>query len=223
MPAFVAPFAATLAALAGWFGAGWQHLLYRQPAYRSSPARGRKLLSFRLFLGGGAALFVGLALRPGHYDPGPAALTVVFGLALLVLSSTDLERRIIPNRVTYPAIIVAVLFCWAWPDRSAIDIVFGTGFAVAVAVGLFLLGAAFGAAVGIRATPFGLGDVKLILLLGLLLGWPAVMSALFIGVLVAGAPAVVLMIRGRGRGVFSYGPYLALGGLVVLLWPERFT
>jgi hypothetical protein len=35
-------------------------------------------------------------------------------------------------------------------------------------------------------------------------------------------PAVALMVAGHGRGVFAYGPYLALGGLVGLLWFDRF-
>ena len=223
MPITVTLSAAAVAAVAGWFAAGWQHLLYRQQEYRSAPATGRTLLVLRLFLGVGGAVVVGLALRPDHYDAGPAILTAFFGAVLLILSSTDFERRIIPNSLSYPAIILAVAFCWAWPERGVQDVVWGAAFAIGVAVGMFALGLAFGAALGARATPFGLGDVKLIVLMGLLLGWPATMNALLIGVVTAGVPALVLMLRGQGRGVFSYGPYLALGGAAALLWPERFT
>jgi prepilin signal peptidase PulO-like enzyme (type II secretory pathway) len=223
MPIAVTLIAAAVAAAGGWFAAGWQHLLYRQEEYRAKPPTGRTLLALRLFLGVGGSVVVGLALRPDHYDAGPAILTAIFGLVLLVLSSTDFECRIIPNSLSYPAIVMAAAFCWAWPERGVQDVFWGAALAIGVAAGMFTLGLAFGAALGARATPFGLGDVKLIVLLGLLLGWPAIMNALLIGVVAAGIPALVLMLRGQGRGVFSYGPYLALGGVAALLWPERFT
>jgi prepilin signal peptidase PulO-like enzyme (type II secretory pathway) len=214
---------ALLGVALGWFAAGFQHLLYRQPEFQASPARGRKLLFLRLFVAISFAAVVTLALRPGHYAAGPAILTAGFGLLLVVASSTDFERRIIPNRITYPAIVAATAFAWAWPDRTIAEIAIGGGVALAIAVVLFLFGVLFGGAVGSSASAFGLGDVKLIVLLGLLAGWPAILSALFIGVLAAGVPSLVMLLSGKGREVFSYGPYLALGGLVVLLFPDRFV
>jgi leader peptidase (prepilin peptidase)/N-methyltransferase len=94
--------------------------------------------------------------------------------------------------------------------------------ALAAAVLLLLLGALAGAAARSRETAFGLGDAKLILLIGLLTGWPAVLSALLLGIIAAGIVAAVLIVL-RGRGAtYSYGPYLAAGAVVVLLWFERF-
>jgi leader peptidase (prepilin peptidase) / N-methyltransferase len=206
----------------GWLLPTWQHLLYRQPEYRTSPAEGRRLLFLRVFAALASAAILALAFRPDHYDLGPAILTAAFGLALIVISSTDFERRIIPNRVTYPAIVAALVLAWAWPDRSLADIAFGAAFAVGVGVALFAFGVLLGGAIRSSATAFGLGDAKLIVLLGLLAGWPAILSALFIGVLAAGVPSLALLLTGRGRQAFSYGPYLALGGLVVLLFPSRF-
>lgn len=216
--------AAGVAGLAfGWFAAGFQHLLYIQPEYRDGHLQGRKLLRYRVGLALASGLGASLALRPDHYDAGPAVLSAAFVLILALLSSTDFERRIIPNRLTYIAIPAAAVLCWAWPDRTVADIWLGAGFAAAVAIGLFALGLLVGGMLGVKATPFGLGDVKLILLTGLLAGWPAVMSALFIGVVAAGVPSVVLLFRGGAKRVFSYGPYLAFGAAVVLLWPERFV
>lgn len=213
--------AAVVCAAFGWLAAGHQHLLYRQPEYRDQPASGKRLVVMRVLLGGACGLAGGLAFRPDYYDFGPAVLTAGFALVLLVLSSTDFERRIIPNSLSFPAIAAAAILCWAWPDRDVLDIVLGAGFAVAVAAVLFGFGEVVGRLLGVTATPFGMGDVKLILLIGLLLGWPVVMTALFIGVILAGIPALALMLSGRGRGVFAYGPYLALGGLVGLLWYGR--
>ena len=95
------------------------------------------------------------------------------------------------------------------------DIALGAGFALAVGVALFALGVAAGNALG-------MGDAKLIVLLGALIGWPGVMSALFLGVVAAGVPALALLVAGKRRTFYSYGPYLVLGGLIVLLWPGRF-
>lgn len=213
--------AAVVCAVFGWFAAGYQHLLYRQPEYRDESATGRRLLVMRVLLAAGCGLAGGIAFRPDYYDFWPALLTTAFALVLLVLSSTDFEHRIIPNNLSLPAIGAAAALCWAWPDRDVMDIAIGAAFAVGVAAVLFGFGAVVGGLLGVTATPFGMGDVKLILLIGLLVGWPVVMTALFIGVIIAGVPAIALMVSGRGRGVFAYGPYLALGGLVGLLWYER--
>jgi len=221
---YFAPRSLLPAAIAvGWFVAGWQHLLYAQPEYRESPASGRGRLALRLFVAGASGLVVGIALRPNHYDVGPAVLTAVFAAALVVISSTDLERRIIPNRLTYPAMLLAAGFCWAWPDRSVGDIWLGAAVAAGAAVALFALGILVGGAVGSSASAFGMGDVKLIVLIGLLVGWPAIQGAMLIGIIAAGIPAIVLLAMGGRRRVFSYGPYLALGGLAALLWPDRFV
>jgi len=207
----------------GWSFPSRQHLLYRQPEFRSFPANGRKLLFLRVFAAISSAAVLALAFRPGHYGAGPAILTAAFGLLLVAVSSTDFERRIIPDRVSYPAIATAIALAWAWPDRTLTGIAVGGAAAAGIAVVLYLFGILVGGAVGSPATAFGLGDVKLIILIGLLVGWPAILSALFIGVLAAGVPSVVMLVSGRGRQVFSYGPYLALGGLIVMLFPGRFS
>ncbi|MGK2965312.1 MAG: prepilin peptidase [Tepidiformaceae bacterium] len=214
--------AALVAGALGWLGGANQHRLYRQEENRESPATGRAAWAIRAGCAVGAGLVAAVAFRPDHYEFGPALATAGFGLALVVLSSTDFERRLLPNNLMHPAIISAVLLCWVWPDRSIADVLVGGAVAAGVGVALFMLGIITGAALGVRATAFGLGDSKLILLIGLLVGWPAIINALFIGILAAGVPSVFMMLRGKGKSVFSYGPYLAVGGLVVLLWPERF-
>ena len=88
---------------------------------------------------------------------------------------------------------------------------------------MFFLGVLFGRLIGVNAVVFGMGDVKLVLLLGLLLGLPAVFTALIVGTILAGLPSIPLTIMGRGRSTFSYGPFLIAGGLLPLLWPDNFV
>jgi len=65
----------------------------------------------------------------------------------------------------------------------------------------------------------GAGDVKLAGVIGLMLGFPAAITALVIGIFLGGAAAVVLLVTRRaGRKTYiAYAPYLALGALVMLL------
>ncbi len=218
MESFAPVVAAALAIPAGWSAGAFQHLLYRESAFKADKAQGRKALVIRAGLSLAAAAATALAFRPGHYDLGPALLTALFAIVFLVLASTDFERRRIPDRLSYPAISVAAAVCWAWPDRTIIDVFAGGGFGLGVGAALFGLGLFAGGAGGL-----GLGDVKLMLLIGLVLGWPAVMYALIYGMIIAAVPSVALILMRRGNRYFAYGPYLALGALVVLLWPDPFT
>lgn len=195
-------------------------MLYSRPEYRSNPATGRTLVALRIFLSISCGAAAALALRGGHYGLGPGILTALFALALLVTASTNFERRIIPNLLSYPGIIASVALCWAWPDRSVTAIALGGAFAIGIAMAFFLLGVLVGAFLGGGAA-LGMGDAKLIAWIGFLAGWPAVTSALIYGVLAAGVVSFALLVRGGARARFSYGPYLVLGALVVLLFFPR--
>ncbi len=214
--------AAAAGGLAGVTVPLWQHRLYRSEEHRANPASGPRLRLLQVFCAIAAAAAWGLAFRPGYYDAVPAALTAVFSLVLITLSSTDFDRRIIPNRLSYPAIAAAAALCWAWPDRGVADIALGAGFGLGVAAAMLALGVVVGSMLGVKDIAFGMGDAKLIVLIGLLTGWPGVMTALFYGVLLAGGAAFVFLLRRGWRTVFSYGPYLAAGGVIVMLWLDNF-
>jgi leader peptidase (prepilin peptidase) / N-methyltransferase len=220
---YLPPIAGGLAALAvTWMATGYQHYLYRLSEHRVPAPAGPRRSARRLIVSAVAAIAVALTLRPDHYDPGPALLASAFIVVLCVMASTDLERRLLPNRLMYPALAAAALVIWAWPERSAADSLLGGAAAFGFGAGLFILGTLIGVALRVKATVFGLGDVKLMLLVGLLVGWPAVVSALFLGIIAAGVPALAMTLVGKGRQVFPYGPFLILGALVVMLWPDAF-
>jgi prepilin signal peptidase PulO-like enzyme (type II secretory pathway) len=76
-------------------------------------------------------------------------------------------------------------------------------------------------AVAERATsksPWGTGDLKLLILLGAILGWPLMLWALFLGVVAGGFGAATAF--ARRKRTLAYGPYLVAGGLVALLLPD---
>jgi leader peptidase (prepilin peptidase) / N-methyltransferase len=130
----------------------------------------------------------------------------VFCAVLIAISATDLERRIIPNRIVLPATVV-LLAAQTILHPSVEWIAAGLGAA------LFFLLAALAYPGGM-----GMGDVKLALLLGVVLG-RTVPVALMVGMIAALVPSVVLIARHGKAGrkmTIPFGPFLALGGLVAL-------
>ena len=139
-----------------------------------------------------------------------AAVAALFCAALVAVSVTDLERRIIPNRIVLPAAAV-ILVAQTLLHPSVEWLLAGAG-----ASG-FLLLAALAYPAGM-----GMGDVKLALMLGVALG-RVVPVALMIGMVSALVPAVVLFARhgqaARKMGI-PFGPFLAFGGVIGLFAGE---
>lgn len=209
-------------ALLGYWFPSVQHRCYREAAFRAEPAAGARLFALRAFTVPAAALACALAFRPGHPGGLEPFLTAAASLLLVAISSTDFDRRRIPNVLVYPGILAALAASPLWTTRSVSEVLLGGAAAVAAGFVLLVLGSLAGAVARSRETAFGIGDAKLILLIGLLVGWPAVTTALVFGILAAGVVAAVLIVlRGRGA-VYSYGPYLAAGAVIVLLWYDRF-
>ncbi len=142
-------------------------------------------------------------------DPGEIALGLVFVTMLLAITLTDLERRIIPNKILLVATVLGVAIAAATDPGSLPE----RAIAAAAAGGLLFLAA--------LAYPrgMGLGDVKLAAVMGLFLGRnvaPAILVALLAGSLVG-----LAMIARHGaaarKTAIPFGPFLALGGVVGLL------
>ncbi len=164
------------------------------------------------------ALFVGLALRYHDSWALPAFLAVAAGL--VALSVIDLEHFLLPNRIVFPLALVTIVLLtlaalgdrdWGALGRAVLG-----GVAGMVTLGVLHL-----------ASPrsMGFGDVKLAFVLGLALGWLGwgeLVLGLFCGFLAGALVGVVLIaLRRRGRkDHLPFGPFLAFGTLVVLLWGD---
>jgi len=134
----------------------------------------------------------------------------VFVLVFVQVIFFDLEHRLILDRVIFPAMVVAAV-------ASLFNQPWWAGIATGLAAGLiFLLLSVAGAAL-LHAEVLGFGDVKLAAFMGLVLGWPFIVSALFYGVLLGAIAAVGVGIWKRSmHATFAYGPYLAAGAVIVL-------
>jgi leader peptidase (prepilin peptidase)/N-methyltransferase len=142
-------------------------------------------------------------------DPAEVALGLVFVTMLLAVTLTDLEQRIIPNKILLVSALVGVSIAAATepgdlPERAI----------AAAAAGGLLFAAALAYPRGM-----GLGDVKLAATMGIFLGRnvaPALLVALLAGSLVGLAMIVRDGASARKKAI-PFGPFLALGGLVGLL------
>jgi leader peptidase (prepilin peptidase)/N-methyltransferase len=168
-----------------------------------------RLFASPVFLAGvGAALFTAAALR---LDAVPRLAPGLLLCAVLVgVTAVDLRYRIIPNRVVLPAAAIGYAISVALAPGRWLELLIG-----ALAAGLLMLVAAMASPAGL-----GMGDVKLALMLGAFLG-RGVSVAIMGGLLAAALPSLgLLLIHGRGgrQMTLALGPYLALGGVVALLF-----
>jgi leader peptidase (prepilin peptidase) / N-methyltransferase len=169
----------------------------------SSPRLPLIVLGTALLGGAGGAVF-GFTLE--------AAAAVLLCWILVVVTRTDLEHRLIPDKVVLPG-AVAVLALRTVDDPSLVWILSALGAGLV----LFLV-------VLVYPRGLGLGDVKLSALLGAGLG-VSVIVAMFVGFFVAFVPAAVLFVRhGKEarKSAIPLGPFLALGGVVALFWGDAF-
>lgn len=159
-----------------------------------------------------AAIFVGILLRYPE-DGSEIALGVCLASTLAAITLTDLEHRIIPNKILIVSALIAVGLLVAG-DRDAL-----LEHAISAAVAFAVL---FGVAI-VYPRGMGMGDVKLAGVMGLYLG-KAVAPAILIG-FAAGALYGGLLIGRHGaearKRAVPFGPFLALGGLVaIFLGPQ---
>jgi leader peptidase (prepilin peptidase)/N-methyltransferase len=127
---------------------------------------------------------------------------------LVVLASIDLQARVLPNRIVFPATGLVLAWQLAFFPGSA-----GEWLVAALGAGFFMLVPSL-----LRPGAMGMGDVKLAVLLGAALGRD-VLSALTLGCLAVLPVALWLLVRGRRvrNATVPLGPFLAFGAAVVLL------
>ena len=135
-------------------------------------------------------------------------LGAYFCTVLVLLSIIDFEERRLPNVIVLPSFaLVLTAHLVLYPERAAEWTIAAIGAALVLFLPTLLMPGAM-----------GMGDFKLALLLGAMLGW-AVVTAIFVGSLAGALVAVgVLVARGSSarKQMIFYGPFLAFGGIVAL-------
>lgn len=201
----------TVLPLAGaGFALGWpmEWVIQRFPTGEgTAPSAHRKWV----VAGVTAALFAALAY---HIGLQPRLVPALLLTALVVPASViDLKHRIIPDAINLPgAVLVYATAVAAQPDRWAELLIGGLA-------GLAFLGAAW----FVSPKGMGLGDVKMVLMIGLALGkyiGVALVAAFCLSLIPSLGLLLVKGLRARKIG-FPFGPFLAFGAVVGLMWGEQ--
>ncbi len=141
-----------------------------------------------------------------------ALSSMIFGASMLVLALIDYDHKILPNVITLPGIVVGFALSLvdpriAWVD-AAIGIVVGGGLLYAVAWLYLKLRGQQG---------MGMGDVKMIAMIGAFVGWKGALLTVFLGSMFGSIVGIVLMrIKGKDWDhALPFGTFLALAAVIV--------
>jgi len=163
---------------------------------------------------------IGLAVAYGYLwiVLGPSVKLVfylLYSAIFALILVTDVERRLILDVVIYPAIGLALV-----ANLLTREVVWWSPLAGGAIGFAFFFGAALVGRVLFGSGALGGGDVKLAAFVGLITGFPLVVEALVLTVLIGAAVSAILLVtRIRGlRDPIPYGPFLIAGAAVTLLW-----
>ena len=182
---------------------------------RCRACRGRISPAYPIVEAATAAVFV---LQYLHLGWTPLlAVRLAFSCAMIVLFAVDLEHQVLPNAITLPGIVVGLAASLVLPPgwRSAlIGVLVGGGV-------LWMIAEVYLRARGIEG--MGMGDVKMLAMIGAFLGWPLALLTL---VAASSAGAVVglgVMVIGRKDWQYAlpFGTFLAIAALGASLWGQR--
>jgi leader peptidase (prepilin peptidase)/N-methyltransferase len=162
----------------------------------------------------GLMAILAIAVRARFPDPAAFLGAVLFVFLLVTITFIDLDHQIIPHWLSGPGILAGLILA-AVQGRIVSALLAGLGgaaFILLIYVSSLLL---------LRREGMGLGDAWLAAM-GVFLGWPAIASAIFLGILAGGVAALILLalgLRGR-RDAIPFGPALAAGAVGALFWGE---
>jgi leader peptidase (prepilin peptidase)/N-methyltransferase len=159
---------------------------------------------------------VGFGLLPVRYGGDPVAF-LLFGAwfgTLVVGLATDLDQRLLPDLLTLPVIPVGLLYALSGANPLVgSEIGLALIAAVAIPAALFLPSIPFGAGA------FGIGDVKLLVGIGLLAGGSRALGSVVFALVLSGVVLLMLLAARRiGRRTYvPFGPFFIVGALWAVL------
>ena len=146
------------------------------------------------------------------------AARLLFACAMIVLFVIDLHHRILPNVITLPGIVTGLVISVFLPPgwrSSLIGLIAGGGV-------LFAIGEGYYRTRGYEG--LGMGDVKMLAMIGAFLGWPLMLVTLVLASFAGSAVGIGLLVSGRGdmKAALPFGTFLAVGALVAAVAGHSF-
>lgn len=147
-------------------------------------------------------------------------LSNILFAGLIVIFFIDLEHQIIPDEITVPLVIIFSLNC-------IVQVIAGlqtTDYCLLQFLTAFLSFLFFYLIfLATKGKGMGFGDVKFAFLMGLVLGWPKIIVALYIAFLTGAFIGVILILKGKAKlkQKIAFGPFLALSTVLSVIWGEK--
>lgn len=133
---------------------------------------------------------------------------------LIVIFVYDLKHYIIPDKIVYPAILLSSIWLWRYTPYDILYTIYAAVGASLLFAAIFLVS---------RGKWLGFGDVKLVFFMGLFLGWPNILVALFAAFTLGGIIGLGLVAT-RAKTMKSqvpFGPFLVIGTFVAMFFGEE--
>ncbi|MBI2327743.1 prepilin peptidase [Candidatus Curtissbacteria bacterium] len=143
---------------------------------------------------------------------------ILFVLSILVIVSVvDIKFSLIPTTFVYLVCLLSLFYNYFWLDSATF---------VTNVIWAFVFASAFFLIVAVtRGRGMGSGDIPLVFLMGLFLGWPRVFLAIFLAFIVGGLISVLLLLLRKKRfgQAIPFGPFLVLGTVIALFYGQEIT
>ena len=139
------------------------------------------------------------------------AVRLAFACAMVVLFAVDLRHHILPNVITVPGIVIGLLVSLFLPTpgwrSSLIGLIAGGGVLFAIAEAYYRFRGVEG---------LGMGDVKMLSMIGAFLGWELMLVTLILASFAGSIIGVGVIAMGRGgmKAALPFGTFLAVGALI---------
>jgi leader peptidase (prepilin peptidase)/N-methyltransferase len=204
-----------LAAAAGLaWGVVADRIAARWPAHEDGSVRRVDWRTGVVAIGGA----LGLALLVNRFGGTPTSLLYlgVVAVLLVLLLATDLDQRLLPDVITFPLIGYALVGFVGGVGpfvKEPVDLVWAAVAGVAVPAILLIISIPFGSGA------IGIGDLKLLFGMGLILGAGRIVATVAVGALAAAAGILVLLALRQItlKSYVPYGPFLIVGAMWAML------
>lgn len=137
---------------------------------------------------------------------------------LIVVFFMDIKYRIIANKITMAGILVAILYLFLFNRTEMLNHIVTAGFSFGFFIVIPLLYYLF-----TKKESMGGGDIKFAFLMGLILGFPSIIAALYIAFLTGALYSIILILWKRisfRNSSIAFGPFLTFSVIITLFWGE---
>ncbi len=203
----LAAFGAALGGVADRFSTRWPEHDEEHPAGRAVDWRTALCVLV------GAVAFGLLPMKMGG-NPLALGLFGAWFVTLVVGLATDLDQRLLPDELTLPVIPIALIYAISGQNPLV-----GDAWIAAVAAAVIIPAILYLPSIPFGAGAFGMGDVKFLVGMGLMVGGERAVGGVLVGLLLAGVVLALLLVTRRigRRSYVPFGPFLILGALWAVL------